>query len=136
MKRILIAGALALTAGQAVAKDSYPPLELLLQTDKTVVGEPLAYPPGQAEITMAIITMMPGQKTPAHRHGAPLAGYILEGEITVDYGAAGIRTYLTGDALVEAMGTDHVGTNTGDGIVRILTVFAGAQGTANTILDE
>ncbi|MFA3920317.1 cupin domain-containing protein [Ruegeria hyattellae] len=136
MKHILIASALTLSATQLAAKDTYPPLDLLLQTDTTVIGQPITYPPGQAEITMAIVTMQPGQSTPAHKHNVPLAGYILEGEITVDYGTDGTRTYRKGDTLVEALGSDHVGTNTGDGIVRILTVFAGAKGTQNTVIDE
>ncbi|MEX0349240.1 MAG: cupin domain-containing protein [Paracoccaceae bacterium] len=136
MNHILIAGALALAATQVAAKDTYPPLDLLLKTDKTVTGQPIRYPEGQAEITMAIVTLQPGQKTPLHHHEAPLAGYILEGELTADYGAEGTHVYRTGDAIVEALGTEHAGTNTGDDVLRILVVFAGAQGTPNTVIDE
>ncbi|WP_372572722.1 cupin domain-containing protein [Ruegeria jejuensis] len=136
MKHFLLASTLVLTATQVGAKDTYPPLDLLLQTDTTVIGQPIVYPPGQAEITVAIVTMQPGQATPKHKHEAPLIGYILEGEITVDYGADGTRTYRKGDALVEALGSDHVGTNTGDGIARILSVFAGAKGTQNTVIED
>lgn len=136
MKHILIASALVLVATQGVAKDTYPPLDVLLKTDKTVTGQPIRYPEGQAEITMAIVALQPGQSTPLHHHEAPLAGYILEGELTADYGSEGIHVYRTGDAIVEALGTEHVGTNTGDDILRILVVFAGAQGTPNTVIDD
>ncbi|WP_159090032.1 cupin domain-containing protein [Ruegeria sp. Alg231-54] len=63
-----------------------------MQTDKSVIGEPLEYPDGTPQITMAIVTMQPGQKTGWHRHEVPLAAYMLEGEITVDYGDAGTKT--------------------------------------------
>lgn len=115
-----------------VAQDRYPPLDILLHTDKTVIGQPFTYPEGDADILAAIVTMQPGQSTGWHKHDAPLFAYMLEGELTVDYGPDGMRTYQAGDAFVEAFGTDHNGTNTGDGIVRILAVFAGAKGTANT----
>ena len=61
-------------------------------------------------------------------------GYILEGEITVDYGAAGTRVYRTGDALMEAIDVAHNGRNTGDGSARILAVFMGAEGVPNTVM--
>ena len=36
-------------------------------------------------------------------HGAPLTGIVLEGELTVDYGPHGKRTYRQGDAIAEAI---------------------------------
>jgi len=132
----LLPCALILAAAPVFAKDTYPPVDLLLQTDTSVIGEPLEYPAGQAEITMAIVTMQPGQETGQHRHDAPLAAYVLEGEITVDYGAAGTRVYKTGDAFVEAFRSTHVGVNTGLGIARILAVFAGSDHVSNTVTEE
>jgi len=67
-----------------------------------------------------------------HRHDAPLAAYVLEGEITVDYGDKGTKTYTKGDAFVEAFQSPH----TGDGIARILAVFAGSDRVANTVADD
>ncbi|MGR3802089.1 cupin domain-containing protein [Marinibacterium profundimaris] len=131
---IRAAAALAvLWTGAAAADDSYPPLDVLLQTTTTILGQPIAYPGGQAQITAAIVTMQPGQKTGWHDHDAPLFAYILEGEITVDYGPHGTKTYRTGDALVEALGSRHNGENTGDAPMRLLAVFAGAEGTPNTV---
>ncbi|NVO57867.1 cupin domain-containing protein [Rhodobacteraceae bacterium B1Z28] len=135
MKPLLLS-ALILAASPVIARDTYPPVEVLLQTETSVIGEPLEYPEGTPQITMAIVTMKPGQKTGWHRHEAPLAAYILEGEITVDYGDVGRKTYNEGDALIEAFRSPHAGENTGDGIVRILAVFAGADGVSNTVTDE
>lgn len=77
--------------------------------------------------------MEQGQVTGWHRHQAPLTARILEGELTVDYGVNGVRVYREGDTLVEALGSRHNGKNTGVGKVRILVVFSGAVGTANTV---
>ncbi len=130
MKYIFLA-AFTLCATFASARDSYPPVEVLLQTETSVIGEPLEYPAGTPQVTIAIVTMQPGEKTGWHRHDVPLAAYILEGQVTVDYGNAGTRTYLAGDALVEAFRSPHNGANTGDGIARILAIFAGADGVSN-----
>lgn len=124
---------LALLAAPGLAQDSYPPVEVLLQTDTTVIGQPIVYPEGPAQITVAIVTMQAGQQTGWHLHEAPLAAHMLEGELTVDYGADGTRVYRKGDTLVEALGSRHQGTNTGTGIARIFAVFAGAAGTPNTV---
>ncbi|MEM8728512.1 MAG: cupin domain-containing protein [Pseudomonadota bacterium] len=125
--------ALLLWTGAAAAEDSYPPLDVLLKTTQTAIGEPIVYPDGQAEVSVVLVTMAPGQKTGWHVHDAPLIAYMLEGEITVDYGENGKRTYREGDALVDALKSRHDGENTGDGPTRILVVFAGAVGTANTV---
>ena len=86
----------------------------LLSTGTTIVGETLHYPTnGPAHVTAAIVTLAPGAKTVLHRHGIPLFAYILEGEITVDYGDRGKRTYRASDALMEAMDVPHFGADAG-----------------------
>ncbi len=110
------------------------PAEHLFTTDRSIVGEVLAYPPGQAEVDAAIVTLAPGETTVRHRHGVPFFAYILQGEITVDYGAQGKRVYRAGDAFIEAMAVEHAGTNTGTVPVRILAVYMGAKGAANVIV--
>ncbi len=74
------------------------------------------------------ITLEPGQQTGWHTHPVPVFGYILEGELTVDYGAKGVRTYVKGEGLAEAMNEAHNGRNTGLGPVTILAVFIGVEG--------
>lgn len=101
----------------------------LLSTGTTVMGETLHYPTnGPAHVTAAIVTLPPGGRTVLHKHGVPLFAYVLEGEITVDYGDRGKRTYRQGDALMEAMDTPHFGADAGPQPVRILTVYMGADG--------
>lgn len=137
MKHLTAAAAVLIALTTAVlAKDIYPPVDVLFQAEASVIGEPLEYPKGKAQITSAIVTMQPGQVTGWHRHQVPLVAYILEGEITVDYGTAGVKTYSVGDSFVEAFQSRHNGSNSGAGIARILAVFAGAEGVANTVAEK
>jgi len=126
--------AAGLLVSPLTARETYPPLQVLLQSGETVLGQPLAYPEGAPAVTAAIVTMAPGQQTGWHRHDAPLFAYMLEGQLTVDYGDGVKKTYAQGDALLEAVGTDHQGENTGEGPMRILVVFAGAEGVQNTVM--
>ncbi len=131
MIRPLIAALLLATP--AAADTEYPPLDVLLSSGETIIGQTIDYPEGAAKMTSAIVTMQPGQQTGWHTHEVPLFAYVMEGEITVDYGPDGTITYPAGDSLIEAYKTRHNGTNTGSGIVRILAVFAGADGIPNTV---
>ena len=116
------------TAGRATAQDKDYPAVPLLSTGTSIVGETIRYPKaGPAHVTAAIVTLAPGAKTLVHKHGVPLFAYILEGELTVDYGAHGKRTYNQGQSFMEAMAVAHFGTKTGAQPVRILAVYMGAK---------
>jgi len=107
----------------------------LLSTSDTVVGQPIGYPSGApAKVTSAIVTMLPGEETGWHKHEIPMFGYILEGEVTVDYGSKGTRIYRQGDAVMEAIDWPHNGRNTGTFPARILGVFMGADGVPTTVM--
>ena len=127
--------ALAAFAGGYELGSAREPVRItpLFATGETILGEPVAYPAGKPKLTGAVVTMAPGQETGWHTHGVPLAGMILEGELTVDYGDKGKRTYKTGEALVESMSTPHNGTNTGSGPMRLFVLYIGAEGLATGI---
>jgi quercetin dioxygenase-like cupin family protein len=115
------------------AHAGYPAVPLL-STGVTIVGETIRYPTsGPAHVTAAIVTLAPGESTIVHRHGVPLFAYILDGELTVDYGADGKRTYRSGQAFMEAMDVNHFGKNTGTQPVRLLAVYMGAEGAKDVI---
>jgi quercetin dioxygenase-like cupin family protein len=105
----------------------------LLQGGTDVLGTPLAYPEGEVRITSAIVTIPPGGTTGWHSHEVPLFAHILEGELTVDYGEKGTRTYRAGDSVLEAIDWPHNGTNTGSVPMRLLAVYMGGAGAANTV---
>jgi quercetin dioxygenase-like cupin family protein len=130
----LVLAAVVALAGRAAAQESGYPAAALLSTGVTVVGETLRYATtGPARVTSSIVTIAPGSKTIVHKHGVPMFAYILGGELTVDYGDHGKRTYRQGQALMEAMDVAHFGVNTGAEPVRILVVYMGAAGAENVI---
>src|SRR5215208_3159451 len=114
---IHIAASLFLTVAASErtrADEPYRAVQEVLSATETVVGEPLRYPSAAAPLVHAvIITLRPEEATARHRHGVPLFAYILDGELSVNYGPRGQRVYRAGDALMEAMDVPHVGRNTG-----------------------
>ena len=130
--------AMAQAVAQAVPSapqpaDAHAGTRTVVSTGTTVTNEPIRYPSGSpAHVSAVEITLEPGQQTGWHIHPVPLFGYILAGELTVDYGAKGKRTYRTGDGFVEAMNEAHNGRNLGQEPVKILAVFMGADGVAGT----
>jgi quercetin dioxygenase-like cupin family protein len=126
----MAAPAAAQDAGQA--KD-YPAVPLL-STGTSILGETIHYPTaGPAHVTAAIVTLAPGERTILHRHGVPLFAYILDGELTVDYGTHGSRSYRQGQSFMEAMAVAHFGVNKGAQPVRLLAVYMGAIGAKDVI---
>jgi quercetin dioxygenase-like cupin family protein len=112
-------------------------VETLLTTGKTLLGQTLTYPAGApAKVTADIISIDPGAETGWHEHDVPLLAYMLEGELTVDYGADGTHVYREGDVIIEAIGTPHNGHNRGAGVVRMFAVFLGADGVPDTVEAE
>jgi quercetin dioxygenase-like cupin family protein len=134
---ILLAAGCTQPAPPTPAKASATPV---LSASATILGQPIAYPGGDPHVTAVIVTLPPGASTGLHRHDVPLFGYMLEGELTVAYhhpdDTVTRRTYLPGEALIEAIGTPHNGRNTGNGDVRILAVFIGAEGIPNSVTEE
>ena len=87
----------------------------LLVTGETMIGQPIAYPAGKAKVTAAMVVIAPGKETGWHTHAVPLFAYVLDGELTVDYGSKGVQG-LQGrrQRLIEAMNWPHNGMNKGD----------------------
>ena len=114
-------------AQDAVQSKDYPAVPLL-STGTTILGEKIRYPKaGPAHVTAAIVTLAPGARTITHKHGVPLFAYILDGELTIDYGTHGKRTYRQGQSFMEAMAVAHFGVNNGSQPVRLLAVYMGAK---------
>jgi quercetin dioxygenase-like cupin family protein len=129
---------LMFAATPALAEDATPTayqnlLTPLLQSGTDVLGAPIVYPEGGANITAAIVTVPPGGETGLHKHEVPLFAYILEGELTVDYGDKGKKTYRAGEAVLEAQDWPHNGVNTGPVPMRLLAVYMGGGAEKNTI---
>ena len=113
---------IAAAAPTAQTSAGYPSVRVL-DTGEDVLGRPFAYPAGDARLISEIITLAPGAEGALHRHLVPMFAYVIEGELTVDYGTEGIRSYKAGDALVEALAVRHRGVNTGTMPVKLLVVY-------------
>jgi len=138
MRLALAILALAGSVALAVAEDATPQayqnlLTPLVQDGKDVLGVPLAYPAGSPLVIGAIVTIPPGGETGWHQHEVPLFAYVLEGELTVDYGIKGKKTYHAGEAVLEAVGWPHNGTNTGAVPMRLVAVYMGSDAATNTV---
>lgn len=117
----------------AAAADKSVTSTPILQGNADILGGPMFYPAGEAEITAVMITLPPGDETGWHSHPVPLFGHVVSGVLTVDYGSKGVRTFQPGDALLEAVGWPHNGLNQGSVPVEILVVYMGAEGVPNSI---
>lgn len=136
MNHAAIAMALFAVSPFSWAEQAYPAIELL-STNTTVLGEAIHYPTdGPARVTVSVVTILPGAEAIFHRHPVPLVGYILEGELTVDYVGRGTRVFRKGEAMVEAMNVTHRGMNLGKETVRILATYLGAEGVSNVVLEK
>ncbi len=121
-------------APPAVVPPTVTSLTLLNRQSTTVLEQAISYPgPGPARISSAIITLAPGQSTGWHFHETPMYAYLLEGQLEVAYTGGVKKALSAGQALLEAIGTHHSGTNPGPGPVRILVVSMGADGLADTV---
>lgn len=105
----------------------YPSSEVFLG-NQTIIGQTIAYPAGTPMVTAMIVPLAPGGQSAWHIHQTPLFGFILEGELTVDYGSKGTRVYRQGEALLEAIDWPHQASNRGSVLTRILAVNIGAEG--------
>lgn len=136
LARILSAAALLSfpLAAISVAEESVTYQNLLtplLSSGTTIIDQPIAYPAGTPKVTGAIVTIPPGGETGWHLHEVPLFVYILEGEVTVDYGEKGVKVVKQGESILEAMNWAHNGMNKTDKPLRILAVYMGVDGVAN-----
>lgn len=106
---------------------SAPTAKVLLQSSVTGDGQPLVYPTGTPQITSRLVEIPPGGETGRHSHPVPLFAYILEGELVIKADDQPPRHFKAGDAFME-IAAWHTGRNETDKPVRLLSVYAGAQG--------
>lgn len=103
----------------------------LYNGDQNAIGQVLAYPQGDLELTSELIVVPPEKETGWHMHAVPMFGFIIAGEITVDYGTKGRHVYKAGEAIIEAVNWAHNGKNTGKTNARIVVLYMGVKGLAN-----
>ena len=93
------------------------------QRSATVLGQSYQFPRGTPALYAYNIIIKPGQKTNWHKHAVPLFAYIISGELTVDYGSKGLRTFQKGMSYIEAIDWCHQGDVSGDEDAVILGIY-------------
>ncbi|MEC7368564.1 MAG: hypothetical protein VX709_04690 [Pseudomonadota bacterium] len=59
------------------AQDHYPPVQKLLASSRTIIGQTFEYPGGEPAIAAAVVTMLPAHSTGWEKHDAPfLLGFL------------------------------------------------------------
>ena len=135
MKRLLLAGLLSLAClVPAGAADSPVKSTSVLSTTKTAIGQPIVLPSKDAQVVVTVLEIAPGAKLPRHKHPFPRYGYVVQGEVTVEYEGGQRQTFRTGDFIVEAIGVWHFGTNTGTVPLKLLVIDQVEAGKSNTVL--
>ena len=123
---VLIASSMIVASPASVMAETVIPL---LSSGKTVIGQQVVYPDGTAEITATILELQPGEELDGWNTDAvPSFHYVLEGEVTVDYGDKGVKVFKAGDSLLEVVDYPHHVSNKGNVTMRSLAVFFGSEG--------
>ena len=92
---------------------------------KTIIGQDFKYPSGTPLIKAFDIVIPAGKQTSSHSHAIPLYAYIVSGELEVDYGSKGKRSFKAGSSYIEAIDWCHIGKSLNNQPVRIIGVYLG-----------
>lgn len=112
----------------AVAYEDIEATEILIaQSPKTILGQDFKYPAGQPLIKAFLIDIPVGKQTALHKHAVPLFVYVVSGELEVDYGSKGKKTFKSGTSYVEAIDWCHLGKASGKLPVKIIGVYLGQE---------
>jgi len=104
-------------------------VETLLKTDTTSIGQKINYPQfTNSEVTIAKITIEPGESTGWHRHNIPVFAYILQGVLTVEFENLKPKLFAAGTSFPEVIDLLHNGTNNGFENVVLIAFYLGEKG--------
>lgn len=128
---------LSLISASALAKE--PPTvpgkaDKLLQSTTSWNGTKYGpYPKGQTQITMIKLTIPANSALPWHKHLFPNAGYVLQGQLTLEDRATGqSHTYKAGEAFPESVNRYHRGVS-GDSETVLLLTYSGVVGQPTSV---
>jgi quercetin dioxygenase-like cupin family protein len=99
----------------------------LVDGPKTILGQSFKYPSGTPLINAFNINIPVGKKTSLHKHAVPLFVYVVSGEMIVDYGSKGKRTFKAGAAYIEAIEWCHIAQAVGNQPTKIIGVYLGQE---------
>ena len=113
--------------GQVAYEDIEATPIVIAGAPKTTLGQDFKYPAGKPLIKAFNIEIPVGKQTSLHKHLIPLFVYVVSGDLEVDYGSKGKKTYKAGASFVEAIDWCHFGKVAGKVPVKIIGVYLGEQ---------
>lgn len=108
--------------------------EHLLADDHSWNGTPYThYPSTQPMLSMIKLTIPPHTALPWHVHPFPNAGYVLEGQLTIEDRQSGkSRTFHQGQAFAESVNDVHRGVS-GDSQTVLILTYSGTPGQPTSV---
>lgn len=104
-------------------------VETILKTETTSICPKINYPQFEnSEVTIAKITIEPGESTGWHKHTFPVFAYILQGVLTVEFENMKPKQFTTDTSFPEVINTLHNGTNNGFENVVLIAFYLGEKG--------
>jgi quercetin dioxygenase-like cupin family protein len=112
----------------------------LLSTTVTSTGQPIVMPRNDVELVVSIYEVGRHGALPEHQHPYPRFGYVLKGRLRVtditDSATHQTKDYKPGDFIVESVGQWHLGTNIGQGPIKLVVIDIVEKGHTNTVLQR
>ena len=135
MKRLFRLALLCLLAAPgALAQSPKVTVTPLVDTTRTVLGQPLVLPAKNPELKVSLFEIPAGARLPRHEHPWSRYAYVLAGELAVTFDGGLTKHYKAGDFIVEGVNAWHYGENTGHETVRLLVIDQTEAGQSNTVL--
>jgi len=106
---------------------SAAPINFFAAGKTTILGQDYQLPIGNQLLITETIVIEPGQTTDIHSHKVPLYAFILSGELEVDYGSKGKKSFKAGSGFIEALNWCHAGESVGNTPVNIIGMYIGTQ---------
>ena len=104
-------------------------VEPVLKTDKTSIGQDIAYPDFKdEEVTISKVTIPPGKSTGWHKHVFPVFAYVLKGNLTIELESQKTLEFAPNSSFAEVIDTFHNGKNNGKEDVVLIAFFMGEKG--------
>ena len=124
---------IALAALLAAAAPAPPPAPtIVVDTDSTMAGQPLAVPSGPLRVVATRTALPADAEIPAHMHLWARYVYVESGEVRLTLVGTGVtRTYKKGEMIVEPIGKWHRGSVVRDAV--LVAVEQVPPGRCNTV---
>ncbi|WP_225874016.1 cupin domain-containing protein [Terrihabitans soli] len=114
-----------------------PIVKKIFSGTQTALGQDIALPQGNAEVTVLTYEIPPGARLPVHKHPYPRYAYVLAGHLKVSTGDdTKSFSYGPGDFIIEILDAWHYGETVGSETVKLLVIDQAPPGESNTLLKQ